>query len=141
MKSAIQTSSGFSPSTGIRITICFVLLLSFLCPERTTAQTQQTAFGPFTPVTVGSEGECVTIGDLNGDGRNDVVLGTERFGDGTNKQSVLVFLQTADGVLADPVRYNVGSPVSSVVIGDFTGDGRNDIAAAKTGRLTSKFDL
>jgi hypothetical protein len=98
------------------------------------AQTFSTAFGPYTAYPVGSWPEAVAIGDLNGDGRNDVVMTTSNYGSSTNNRSILVFYQTGSGGLAPLVRYAIGADGNSVAIADFTGDGRNDIAV---GRETS----
>lgn len=62
------------------------------------------------------------IGDLNRDGRADVVAG-EDIG-----RHVAVFLQNADGTFAPPANLPATSP-NGVAIEDFDGDGKRDIAA------------
>lgn len=69
----------------------------------------------------------VTAGDVNGDGKPDVVVGNE------NYQEVSVFLNAGDGGLNPPTRYKVGPYPRDVVIEDFTGDGVADIATANFG--------
>lgn len=62
---------------------------------------------------------ALAAGDLNGDGRTDLVLLAERH--------LHLLLQTADQTLADPVRIPIASPVKSVQILDVDGDERSDL--------------
>lgn len=64
---------------------------------------------------------ALAIGDLNGDGRPDVAVGSLICG-------VLVLHQTADGALA-PAQY-IGTPVDVLRLADLDGDGRLDVAGA-----------
>jgi len=73
----------------------------------------------------------IHIADLNGDGRNDVVLQT-------NLLVLGVITQTATGTLSDtPVSYDVQTSywpnVSAFAVGDVNGDGRPDIAVIDPG--------
>jgi len=62
---------------------------------------------------------ALSAGDLNGDGRNDLVLLAEKH---------LYFLaQTAEHTLAEPARIPLASPVKSVQVLDVDGDGRSDL--------------
>ena len=62
--------------------------------------------------------QSVQIGDVNGDGRQDIVLG--------NGSNIEVFLQRADGSLAPSVVYP--TPMAQIIrIGDVNNDGRADV--------------
>jgi hypothetical protein len=64
----------------------------------------------------------VAIGDLNGDGYPDLVLGD---------MDVTVMIGNGDGTFEPPVNYSSdGSGAISVAIGDVNGDGRPDLVAA-----------
>ena len=72
-----------------------------------------------------------TVGDLNGDGRPDIVqVNWSYYG----QSSIAVFLQTAAGTFpSTPATYTIGNAAYWAVIGDFTGDGKPDIAAVNGG--------
>lgn len=60
------------------------------------------------------------VGDLNGDGRNDIAL--------LGKSYLYIVYQRADGTLDEPVRYRLSEENASLIrIIDFDGDGRNDV--------------
>ena len=67
------------------------------------------------------------VGDLDGDGKLDLVFANNDFFTG---HSVSVLLGRGDGSFAPKVDYAVGPNVWSVDIGDFNGDGIPDIVTA-----------
>jgi hypothetical protein len=75
--------------------------------------------------------EAVAIGDVNSDGRNDVVMTTSLYNDFANDLKLMVFLQQPNGQLGPYKTHftasNGSSPPQTVAIGDVTGDGRNDV--------------
>ncbi len=86
---------------------------------------------PRSYATAGSYGQwldSVAIGDITGDGRNDVVLGVTGVG-------VQVFPQTPNAVLGAATLYSTGD-ARLVRLGQLNGDGRLDVAAAGWGTNT-----
>src|SRR5437763_1800917 len=94
-------------------------------------------FQPYQATWVGSWPEAVAVGDVNGDGRNDVVMTTSYYFDPANDFHLFVFLQAADGTLMAPISYatsaTYGNRPDSVAIGDITGDGRADVVVGIDG--------
>ncbi|HEY5996719.1 MAG TPA: FG-GAP-like repeat-containing protein, partial [Candidatus Deferrimicrobiaceae bacterium] len=88
-------------------------------------------FGASTAIPTGSLPKAVAIGDLNGDGRNDVVMTTWYGSDAANDFKLFVFLQGSDGQLLPPVKYptrgSYAASPTSVAIGDVAGNGRNAV--------------
>ena len=87
-------------------------------------------FQPYVAIPTGSWPEAVAIGDVNGDGLNDVVMVTSFYFDPANDYMLHVWIQNPDGTLAPRVRYPLGGRPSSVAIGDVTGDGLDDVVVA-----------
>lgn len=94
----------------------------------------------FQPTTVFSTlamGQATAIGDVDGDGRNDVVMVTSysHYFSPIDKITLFIYLQNADGTLAASGKYPTGSRCypSSVAIGDVTGDGQADIVMGDMG--------
>ncbi len=80
----------------------------------------------------GSGTESVAIGDVNGDGRPDVLLANGCIGfDECDNGSVSVLLGNGDGTFQAPVSYSSGGVKAfSVALGDVNGDGYPDLVVA-----------
>jgi hypothetical protein len=118
-----------------RLTGCFLrsqfcLFLSCLALASSIQFASAVSFAGYTNIPTGSWPEAVSIADLNGDARKDVVLSTSSYSS-TNDNSILIFYQNNLGALNAPVRYAAGSAAVSIAIADFNGDGLKDIAVGK----------
>jgi hypothetical protein len=78
-------------------------------------------------------GASVAAGDLNRDGRMDLVVG----GDNETGNSLFVLLGNGDGTFQKPREYDAGRRVLAVTAGDLDGDGVLDIAAVNYGESGS----
>jgi hypothetical protein len=81
------------------------------------------------PVAVGSVPSSVVVGDFNGDGIADLAVGN--YSDNT----VTILLGNGNGTFTPTVNspMTVGTGPSSLVVGDFNGDGTADLAVADYG--------
>lgn len=73
-----------------------------------------------------ANGNAISVGDVTGDARNDIVVATNA---GASNGSVSVLPGLANGTFGAAVDYAVSAYPTSVTIGDFDGDGRNDVLA------------
>lgn len=93
-------------------------------------------FLSYTAIPTGSWPEAIAIGDVNNDGRNDIVMTTGFYFDNANDYKIFVFLQNATGGLDPPVKYATsafGNRPSTIAIGDINNDGKNDVVIGNSG--------
>jgi hypothetical protein len=67
-------------------------------------------------------------GDFNCDGKADIALAC--YGCSVSPGNVVVFIGNGDGTFQSPVEYPLSSQPANVAVGDFTGDGKPDIAVS-----------
>ncbi len=74
----------------------------------------------------------LALGDLNGDGKPDIVAIAEPFVRGAANQvlsgNIAVLLNNGDGTFQPAVIYSVAPNLTAVALGDFNGDGNMDLA-------------
>jgi hypothetical protein len=91
-------------------------------------------FGPAVPYSVGTGSFTLThgigIGDVTGDGRNDVVAS---YGGNSPTSNIAVFAQTAGGTLDAPVAYTSYDIPEPVEVGDLDFDGRPEVVVVHGG--------
>ena len=91
------------------------------------------------PVALAAEGlvDAVAIGDVNGDGRADVLFTTGYTFNPAQDFKLMVLAQRADGSLAPAIvldtQANYGCRASSIAVGDLDGDGRRDVLVGAGG--------
>ncbi|HVN24441.1 MAG TPA: FG-GAP-like repeat-containing protein [Syntrophorhabdales bacterium] len=87
------------------------------------------------PSVPGYDIESVAIADMNGDGRNDVVMASSNYSDATS--ALLIYSQNAAHSLDPPLQivYSPGGycDAQSVAVGDMNHDGKDDIVVGNAG--------
>jgi fibronectin type 3 domain-containing protein len=110
----------------IRIGTMLTLLMLLVLPQTSYGSGEQ-LFQPYINYPTGSWPEAVAIGDVNGDGKNDVVMTTSSYADPLNDYKIFVFLQNSTGGLNSPIKYSVSGTPESVGIADLNNDGKKDV--------------
>jgi hypothetical protein len=88
-------------------------------------------FKPNVDYTIGAAAASIAIGDLNGDGKPDLIVSDLATGATLTRGVVAVLLGYGDGTFQKAVRYQVASTgAAAVVVGDFNGDGNLDVVTS-----------
>ncbi len=92
-------------------------------------------FSPQATFEASANPDFLTTGDFNDDGRIDLVVADLGPGDPFPAPDVLVLLGSGTGAFGPPNGIATGNNAPrSIVVGDFNGDGRQDLAVARTSR-------
>ncbi len=89
--------------------------------------------GPGVVYSLGTWPSFIEIGDLNGDGRADLVV--------TISGGIGVMLQNASGTLDSMVAYSVTAGIGPIKVGDFNGDGRLDVAEVNSNSVGNNLSI
>jgi hypothetical protein len=101
-------------------------------------------FRPQVRYATGSSAAALAVGDVNGDGKPDLVAIADPFIRGAANQvlsgTIAVLLGNGDGTFQPAVKYTVAQGLTYLAMGDFNGDGFMDVAVASlldtTGAVT-----
>ena len=148
-KLRVMKTSNYIVNTSVAhlaLLLSAILLSSLFPSEPAFAQGCPTpSFGPASTFGVGVNSASVAVGDFNGDGKLDLAVANS----GENPidvpqphGSVSVLLGNGDGTFQSAVTYSfTGTNLGCIVVGDFNGDGKPDLALANQGsRLGSYTD-
>jgi hypothetical protein len=89
-------------------------------------------FRPFISTTAGAGGNSIAVGDFNGDGKLDVAISDNL----ELTEGVDIMLGNGDGSFQAPVTYATANDPRMVVVADFNGDGKLDLATINSGSET-----
>lgn len=81
---------------------------------------------------VGIDPLSLAVGDFNNDGNLDLAVANASLFDDT-ASSISILMGSTNGTFQTPADYFVGSSSRSIVVGDFNGDGKPDLAVANYG--------
>jgi FG-GAP-like repeat/IPT/TIG domain/Secretion system C-terminal sorting domain len=101
---------------------------------RNTGSTGIVSFASFISASTGSSPLSVAIGDIDMDGKNDIVVANN----GSNSLSVFINQSTNSNiVVAAKADFSTGGSPLMVAIGDIDGDGKNDLSTSIAGSVVS----
>jgi hypothetical protein len=110
-----------------------VLLLAITAHPAIAAYSLQ----PFQAHATGSSADAVAVGDINGDGLDDIALTTTYLFDAANDYKLFVYFQKPDGTLQAPQKYDYSmANETGLALADLDGDGRKDIIVGQGGGIT-----
>jgi FG-GAP-like repeat/FG-GAP repeat len=89
-------------------------------------------FRPFITTTAGPGGDSIAVGDFNGDGKLDIAISDNL----ELTEGVDILLGNGNGTFQAPVTYATANDPRMVVVADFNGDGKLDLATINSGSQT-----
>lgn len=113
-----------SNRSAVTVATLLVIVCSISCRAREAASPQHSMFSPApgSPIAIGCGPSDVVVGDLNRDGKPDVVATCEQ------TRSATVLLATGGGVFRPSSQIPLPEPPGNTVLGDVNGDNHLDLA-------------
>jgi hypothetical protein len=90
-------------------------------------------FGTPTNLLLGATETGINVADVNGDGKQDIIITDDMFG---GSSQVTVALGNGNGTFQSPLNYVAGKYTFTTTVTDINGDGKLDLLAASTGDNT-----
>lgn len=99
-------------------------------------------FAAATQVDSQADYESLTVADVNGDGKADIIAlsGSLSFGTLTNAQ-ILVYLSKGDGTFAAPLSVDSIATAQDLIVQDVNSDGKPDLVLLSSSQSTGAFSL
>ena len=90
-----------------------------------------------TPLTyaAGANPQYLAIGDFNGDGKPDLAVANSASLTPTASGNISILLNNGNGTFQSAANYTAGTHPYAIVIGDFNGDGKLDLAVVNDGAI------
>ena len=89
-------------------------------------------------INVGVGPQSISVGDFNEDGKQDIAVANQNYGNGG---SISILIGDGLGVFTETTSVVAGLNSKDVVIGDFNGDGHQDLATTNPGDNTVSINL
>lgn len=83
--------------------------------------------------TVGTNPRAVAVGDFNGDGKADVAVVNAGESTTNDPGGISILLGNGDGTFKPAINFSAGNNPGVVAVGDFDGDGKDDLAVLGLG--------
>jgi FG-GAP-like repeat/IPT/TIG domain/Secretion system C-terminal sorting domain/FG-GAP repeat len=123
----VPVGATYAPITVLNTTSSLLAYTNSNFTPTSTPSSTASNFATTSDFATGSNPQCASIGDLDGDGKADLAVAN----DNSNTISVLRNTSTSGNItFATKVDFGTGNSPSSVSIGDMDGDGKSDLAVA-----------